>query len=61
MLPDQVAMGIGHALFLADPDDPKVKAMDIFEPAEATCQPADTEDAAKGELAFHHVMIFIIM
>lgn len=43
-------MGIGHALFLVDPEHPKVKALDVFEPAEATCEPpAATEAADNGK------------
>jgi hypothetical protein len=48
----QVAMGIGYALFLVDPDHAKVKELEVFEPAEAVSEPVNPEADAggKGEL-----------
>ena len=45
-------MGIGYALFLVDPDHPKVKELEVFEPAEAVSEPVNPEADAggKGEL-----------
>jgi hypothetical protein len=42
----QVAMGIGHALFLVDPAHPGVAAMEAWEPEEKTCEPVAVEGAA---------------
>ena len=46
----QVALGIGHSMFLVDPDSDKVNDFEVFEPEEATCEPANPEAAegAKG-------------
>lgn len=43
----QVALGIGHSMFLVDPDNAKVKDFEVFEPEEATCEPTNPE-AAEG-------------
>ena len=37
----QVAMGIGHALFLVDPAHPGVAALEAWEPEEKTCEPVN--------------------
>ena len=46
----QVALGIGHSMFLVDPDNAKVQDFEVFEPVEATCEPTNQEAAegAKG-------------
>lgn len=41
----QVAMGIGHALFLVDPAHAGVAAMEAWEPEEKTCEPVNVEGA----------------
>ncbi len=45
----QVAMGIGYALFLVDPEHPKVKELEVFEPAEAVSQAVNPEADAGGK------------
>ncbi|KAK9917811.1 hypothetical protein WJX75_008519 [Coccomyxa subellipsoidea] len=45
----QVAMGIGYALFLVDPDHAKVKELEVFEPAEAVSEPVNPEADAGGK------------
>ena len=48
----QVAMGTGYSLFLVDPTHEAVKALEVWEPEEATCEPANPEAAgAAGALA----------
>lgn len=42
-------MGIGQALFLVDPEHPTIKALDVWEPEEKTCEPINPE--AAGEAA----------
>ena len=52
----QIAMGTGFSLFLVDPEHDAVKALDVWEPAEATCEPANTEaaaDAGRGRKIMH--------
>lgn len=46
----QVALGIGHSMFLVDPDSEHVKSFEMFEPEEKTCKPTNPEaaEAAKG-------------
>ena len=46
----QVALGIGHSMFLGDPDSEKVKDFEVFEPEEAVCETTNPEAAegAKG-------------
>ena len=46
----QVALGIGHSMFLVDPDSEKVKDFEVFEPEEAVCETTNPEAAegAKG-------------
>lgn len=42
-----MALGIGHSIFLVDPDSDKLKGFEVFEPEEATCEPINPE-AAEG-------------
>ena len=39
----QVALGIGHSMFLVDPDNEKVKDFEVFEPEEAVCETTNPE------------------
>lgn len=41
-------MGIGHALFLVDPEHPKVKELEVFEPVEAVTEPTNLPEADAG-------------
>ncbi|CAK0738461.1 hypothetical protein CVIRNUC_001046 [Coccomyxa viridis] len=43
----QVALGIGHSMFLVDPDSEKVKDFEVFEPEEAVSE-ATNPEAAEG-------------
>jgi hypothetical protein len=36
-------MGTGYSLFLVDPAHEAVKALEVWEPEEATCEPANPE------------------
>lgn len=45
----QVAMGIGYSMFLVDPEHPKVKELEVFEPVEAVTEPVNQPENDNGK------------
>lgn len=48
-------MGIGYSMFLVDPEHPKVKDLEVFEPVEAVTELVNQpeNDNGKGDMAMH--------
>lgn len=44
-----MAMGIGYSMFLVDPEHPKVKDLEVFEPVEAVTEPVNQPETDNGK------------